>query len=190
MRDHSIGSDLPRLQMSWGVTNAFSALIYAVNDCHYFAICLYWVCSYFCDKSGYLFLMPCYYWQRWFIKHGAHKNSLILWSLKKHWSHKMISAFLGLCCYLVYKLSSCFACVRTSHFSICPVSPASLAKCLKATQSSLASDKLCTVNLNTVQRFRKHCGVFSSEASAWSLYSYNHSTIRPIHEQPLLPHLE
>lgn len=108
---------------------------------------------FFYGKSGYLFLIPYYYWQRWLIVHGVHSNGLILWSLKHHWSHKMVSDLLGLYCCLFYKIMSCLAYVRTFYFSICPVSPAGLAKCWKAIKFCLFFQMInCVllISLNTV----------------------------------------
>jgi len=86
--------------------------------------------------------------------HGIHNNGLIPWCLKHHWSHKIVSDLLGLYCDLLYKMLSFLSCVRTFYFSICPDSPAGLAKCWKAIKFYLFFQMIncvLSISLNTVE---------------------------------------
>lgn len=93
-----------------------------------FAVCLCWVVLLllllllfyfilFYGKSGYFCLMPCYYWQEWFLTHGVRSSGLILWSLTQQLSDRTASSFLHLLCYLFHEMLSYIACVGTFYFS-------------------------------------------------------------------------
>lgn len=122
----ALGSIFSWFQMYWGVTNAFSSLIYGCKLYHallfvcaglfyYYYYCFYFI--FFYGKSGYFCLMPWYYWQEWFLTHGVHSSGLILWSLTQQLSDRTASSFLHLLCYLFHEMLSYIACVGTFYFS-------------------------------------------------------------------------